>query len=77
MIMECASDVSVENVEADMPSGSKIGIDVTAILLETCCAYELSCVVSSEIPFQSGERHPPPAQVLEGIMSPYRGPTSL
>lgn len=41
--------VSVEEVEADIPSGSAIGIGVTSVLLETWCAYELQWVVYEPI----------------------------
>lgn len=37
--------VSVEEVEADIPSGSAIGIGVTSVLLETWCTHELQWVV--------------------------------
>jgi hypothetical protein len=37
--------VSVENVEAGIPSGPAIGIDVTSVLLETWCTHELQWVV--------------------------------
>ena len=37
--------VSVEEVEAGIPSGPAIGIDVTSDLLETWCTHELQWVV--------------------------------
>lgn len=46
MLTERVPDVSVENVEAGIPSGSTIGIFVTRVLLETWCAHELPWVVS-------------------------------
>jgi hypothetical protein len=37
--------MSVEEVEADIPAGSAIGIGLTSVLLETWYAYELQWVV--------------------------------
>ena len=37
--------VSVEEVEAGIPSGPAIGIGVTSVLLETWCVHELQWVV--------------------------------
>ena len=37
--------ISVEHIEAGLPSSSAIGIDVTSVLLETWCAYELQWVL--------------------------------
>ena len=45
MLTERSPYVSVEEVEADIPAGSTIGIGVTSVLLETWCAYELQWVV--------------------------------
>ena len=39
--MAHSPDVSVENDEADIPSGSAIGIDVTSVLPEPWCTREL------------------------------------
>jgi phage tail sheath protein FI len=41
----CSPQISVEHIEAGLPSSSAIGIDVTSILLETWCAHELQWVV--------------------------------
>jgi len=38
--------MSVEHIEAGIPSSSAIGLDVTSVLLETWCAHELQWVVS-------------------------------
>jgi len=61
MLTERAPDVSVEEVEVGIPSGSAIGIDVTSVLLETWCTHELQWVVS--------ERNTPPvwAQVVRHL----------
>jgi phage tail sheath protein FI len=45
MLMERSPYVSVEEVEAGIPSGSTLGIDVTGILLETWCTCELQWAV--------------------------------
>jgi len=57
----CSPHVSVEHVEAGIPSDSAIGIDVTSILLETWCAHELQWVVH--------EHNTPPvwAQVVQHL----------
>jgi Bacteriophage tail sheath protein len=54
-------DVFVAHVEADIPSGSTLGIFVTSVLLETWCAHELQWVVY--------ERNTPPvwAQVVRHL----------
>jgi phage tail sheath protein FI len=61
MCANCSPYVSVEYVEAGIPSGSTIGIDVTSVLLETWCAHELQWVVY--------ERNTPPiwAQVVQHV----------
>jgi len=61
MCANCSQCVSVEYVEAGIPSGSTIGIDVTSVLLETWCAHELQWVVY--------ERNTPPvwAQVVQHV----------
>jgi uncharacterized protein len=41
----CSPQISVEHIEAGLPSSSAIGIDVTSVLLETWCAHELQWVV--------------------------------
>ena len=41
----CSPHISVEHIEAGLPSSSAIGIDVTSVLLETWCAHELQWVV--------------------------------
>jgi phage tail sheath protein FI len=45
MRMSCSHHISVEHIEAGIPSSSAIGIDVTSVLLETWCAHELQWVV--------------------------------
>ena len=45
MLREHSPDVSVENGEARIPSGSAYEIDVTSVLLETWCNHELLWVV--------------------------------
>ena len=40
-----SSYVSVENIDAGIPSGSAVGVDVTSVLLETWCAHELQWVI--------------------------------
>jgi hypothetical protein len=45
MLTERTPYGSVENVEADIPSGSAIGIDVTNVMLETWCIHELQRVL--------------------------------
>ena len=37
--------ISVEHIEAGLPSSLAIGIDVTSVLLETWCAHELQWVL--------------------------------
>ena len=41
----CSPHISVEHIEAGLPSSSAIGIDVTSVLLESWCAHELLWVV--------------------------------
>jgi len=41
----CSPQISVEHIEAGLPSSSAIGIDVTSVLLETWCAHELQWVL--------------------------------
>ena len=41
----CSPHISVEHIEAGLPSSSAIGIDVTSVLLETWCAHELLWVL--------------------------------
>ena len=41
----CSPHISVEHIEAGLPSSSAIGIDVTSVLLETWCAHELQWVL--------------------------------
>ena len=41
----CSPHISVEHIEAGLPSSSAIEIDVTSVLLETWCAHELQWVV--------------------------------
>ena len=45
MHASCSPHISVEHIEAGLPSSSAIGIDVTSVLLETWCAYELQWVL--------------------------------
>jgi hypothetical protein len=45
MLTEHSPDVSVENVEARIPSGSACETDVTSVLLATWCTDELQWVV--------------------------------
>lgn len=45
MRTSCSPHISVEHIEAGIPSSSAIGIDVTSVLLETWCAHELQWVV--------------------------------
>ena len=71
MLTEHFPSVSVEEVEADIPSGSAIGIDVKGVLLEPWCIHELQWVVD--------ERNTPPvwAQVvrhLRGYLGSLWGP---
>ena len=41
----CSPHISVEHIEAGLPSSLSIGIDVTSVLLETWCAHELQWVL--------------------------------
>lgn len=41
----CSPHISVEHIEAGLPSSSAIGINVTSVLLETWCAHELQWVL--------------------------------
>lgn len=52
MRASCSPHMSVAHIETGIPSSSAIGLDVTSVLLETWCAYELQWVVS--------ERNTPP-----------------
>ena len=45
----CSPHISVEHIEAGLPSSSAIGIDVTSVLLETWCAHELQWVLYEPI----------------------------
>jgi phage tail sheath protein FI len=45
MHASCSPHISVEHIEAGLPSSLAIGIDVTSVLLETWCAHELQWVV--------------------------------
>lgn len=45
MLKERAPNVSVENVEAGVSSGSAREIDVTSLLHETWCTHELQWAV--------------------------------
>jgi len=45
MLSELFPYVSVEEIEAGIPSGSTIGIDMTSVLLETWCTHELQWAV--------------------------------
>ena len=63
----CSPHISVEHIEAGLPSSSAVGIDVTSVLLETWCAHELQWVLY--------EPNTPlvwtPSNIFEGTSAPY------